>query len=252
MSQINFLPQSYRDRLRCRVRRLREAVLVLAVAAGLVAWWAYDANELMKLRESSRFAEDQLQSALSTEQLVNALEDRRAKLVDQRRLQREIRVPIRHHEVIRVIGSLAPESITLTRLLLENDRPEPKPYVPVQANQAANDQPSFGSSPDVESAATPPRIDRIRVELEGLAPDDLAVAETIASLSGHPLFRGVKLHTSRFLETRGVAARSFRMTGEIDLTRSIVWDPADPVTTTGVPEITADGPAQSAQVEVRP
>ncbi len=224
MSDINFLPQSYRNRLSRRVRHVREGFVVLATVITLCVWWAYDANELLELREASRFAEDRLTSALSTEQIVKELEARRTKLVDQRRLQREISVPIRHHQVVRVLGGLLPTSVTLTRLSLENDRPEPKAYVPPSTKQAQEAQPSFGSQAATTHAAAV--RDRVLIEMEGLAPDDIAVAEVIAELSGHPLFEKVQLHTSKYLETRGVAARSFRITGQIDLTRDIAWIPA--------------------------
>ncbi|MEM7577646.1 MAG: hypothetical protein AAF328_09235 [Planctomycetota bacterium] len=235
MSEINFLPQSYRDRLRRRVRHLREGIAIFITVIGLGVWWAYDANELIELQGASRFAEDRLTAALSTEQMVEQLEKRRNKLMDQRRLQREIRVPIRHHQIVRILGGLFPDSVTLTRLALINDRPEPKPYVaPTQAADRPN-KPSFGSR-----NAEPPRLstapDRVIVELEGLAPDDIAVAEVIAELSGHPLFDGVKLHTSKFLETRGVAARSFRITGQIDLSRNIVWVTSEPTDQPGEAE----------------
>ncbi|MEM1027098.1 MAG: hypothetical protein AAGJ38_03355 [Planctomycetota bacterium] len=225
MSDINFLPQSYRQRIRRRVRRLREGISVVMVVIGLGVWWAYDANELIELQGASRFAEDRLSAALSTEQMVKQLEVRRDKLMDQRRLQREIRVPIRHHQIVRVLGGLFPESVTLTRLSLVNDRPEPTPYVAPSQKKDNVRKPSFGSRDQAPSQVQP---DRVLVELEGLAPDDLAVAEVIAELSGHALFDGVKLHTSKYLETRGVAARSFRITGQIDLSRNIVWLPDSP------------------------
>ncbi|MEM9753501.1 MAG: PilN domain-containing protein [Planctomycetota bacterium] len=233
MNDINFLPQSYRDRLRRRVRQVREGVAIVAAVIALGAWWAYDANELIQLRDASRFAEDRLTSALSTEQRVKQLEARRAKLIDQRRLQREVRVPIRHHQVIRMLGGLMPPSVALTRLSLENDRPEPKPYRPPSAREESANEPSFGSRPSESALSDEP--DRVLVELEGLAPDDIAVAELISELNAHPLFDGVKLHTSKFLETRGVAARSFRITGEIDLARRIVWiDPASDASASGL------------------
>lgn len=221
MSHINFLPQSYRDRLRRRVRRVRETLAVLSTVVAVGVWWAYEANELIELRQASRFAEDRLASALSTEQLVKELEARREKLIDQRRLQREITVPIRHHQIVRILGGLIPDSVALTQLSLENDRPDPKPYVAPSTGTPEIAQPSFGSQASAEPADAKP--DRVLVELEGLAPDDLAVAELIAQLSAHPLFGSVKLHTSKYLETRGVAARSFRITGQIDLGRHIVW-----------------------------
>lgn len=239
MSEINFLPQSYRDRLRRRVRRIREVFAVVGVLIGLGVWWAYDANELLELKGAARFAEDRLNSALSTEQRVKQLEERRDKLVDQRRLQREISVPIRHHQIVRVLGEICPDSVALTRLSLVNDRPEPKAYVEPSQGTGRN-QPSFGSQDRTEPKKSQP--DRVLVELEGLAPDDIAVAEVIAELSSHPLFDHVKLHTSKYLETRGVAARSFRMTGEIDLSRNIVWLEAEP------DQQFANEPAEMAEV----
>jgi hypothetical protein len=228
MSTINFLPQSYRRRLRHRVRHVREGVTILAVIIILGVWWAYDTNGLIEMREASRFAEDRLAAALSTEQSVKELEARRIKLVDQRRLQREISVPIRHYQIIRVLGGMLPESVALTEVELVNERPKPKAYQPTTVANPEAKQPVFGSEPIVDTSRGR-ETDRVRVALIGLAPDDLAVAEVIASLSGHPLFQDVKLHTSKSLATRGVSARSFRITGQIDLRRDLVWLEPGPV-----------------------
>lgn len=228
MNEINFLPNSYRARLGTRTRRVREATAVSILALGLLAFWAYGLSGSMQLKAQALRTEDQLADALSIEQQVKELQAQKALLTEQRRLQREVRVPIRHHEVIRVLGSLMPESTALTELVLTNQRPKPKAYV--APGDAIKAKPSFKTKLEKDPKAL---VDRVLIDLEGLAPDDLTVAEFIASLSGHPLISGVKLHSSRYLNLNGVAARQFRMTGYIDMQREILWDQATAEELTG-------------------
>ncbi len=215
MNQINFLPNSYRIRLGTRTRRVREASLVGIFALCLGAYWAYGLSDAMQLRGQALRTEDHLAHVLSIEQQVETLKESKKRLIEQRTLQREIRVPIRHHELIRTIGALMPESTALTSLSLVNDRPAPKPYVAPGEKAAA--KPSFKAKSQTDE------VDRVQIDLAGLAPDDLAVAEFIAALSAHPLIQGVKLNSSRQLAVQGVLAREFRLTGYVDLTREVVW-----------------------------
>ncbi len=222
MNEINFLPQSYRNSLHIRQRRVREATVVILVAVSLMALWAYGLTGTVMMRHEALRTESRLTQALGTEQQVAKLTETMKQLAEQRRIQREVRVPIRHHEVIRVLASLVPDSTAFTDLSLENHRPDPAPYrdptLPVATATPAS---------KAAAQAKKKKPDYIAVQLEGLAPDDLAVASLIASMSEHPLFHGVKLHSSRFVDARGLAARQFRVTAAVDLSRDYRW--VDPV-----------------------
>ncbi len=235
MNEINFLPQSYRDRLRTRQRRVREGAVVLLLCGALGVYWTYGMTARMSLRQQALQAEDRLANALSTEQQVLELREVKEQLMEQRRVQRAVRVPVRHHQVVRVLGSLLPESMALRALTLENDRPTPKAWQPPAEeidDERAGGVPVFSAEP------TKAEPNLIKVEFEAVAPDDLTVAALIASMSEHPLFTGVKLHSSRYVETQGLAARQFRVTANVDLSREYVW--TDPSSAQAAGEVVAE------------
>lgn len=224
MNEINFLPQSYRARLHARIRHVRQVGLVVVVTLAMAAYWAYGLTGGMMLRRAAEGAEDQLANALSRESQVLVLREQKKTLAEARGIQRELRVPIRYFEVLNVLGTLVPEPVALRELVFDNKRPAPKPFVAASDPTKNRPQPAFTVA-KTEKKAEP---DVMNITIEGLAPDDLSVAELIAGMSSTALFSDVKLRSSRFTETQGVAARQFRISAQIDLGRDYVFTPAAP------------------------
>jgi len=107
--------------------------------------------------------------------------------------------PVRVSDAINVISGVIPDSTTLTAMTL----------TPRQ------ERTRIGSGKDRREETTT----YLAIELEGLAPDDLAVAQVVSGLDGHPLFSTVTLDFARSREVDGVTAREFRVNCEIDLSR---------------------------------
>ncbi len=209
MNHVDFLPPSYRRRQR-RIARTYRQVALVAVAATLLGFWAValEANHYGQ-RKLAEQLESSVQAKADRLTVLARMDRTYAALTRQSEVYRELSQPVSYTQVLGVLATLLPDEVAVTDLLLESVRPTPR---------KASDK------PDKKAAKTKVKQDDfIRVELEALAPDDLSVATFVSELDANPLFSGVKMRSSRSVETRGVYARQFRLTALVDLDRDFEW-----------------------------
>ncbi len=214
MNEINFLPQSYlRQRARRRRSLLQSAAMALAVLTGL-AFWGQQVKQTGDLRAGVEAIEAEAR-AVKREQTESArLIGEYKALLHQTRVQRELAQPVTQTQVLAVLGQVLPRGVSLARVDLSAVRPTPaaidaatKPKAKSKKSKGARDEPR--------------QPQYLNVTVEGLAPDDLTVANVIGLLSEHGLFSEVRLKHSRGVVARGVALRGFEMTMRVDLERDI-------------------------------
>ncbi len=218
MNNVNFLPQSYRERLQHRHRYARQATLVTGLSLCLVLWSGYLRTDLSIQREETHWIEDNLAEAIDRDGNIKSLTKERDALKEASRLRHELEPPIKQHQVVDTLAQLMPKSVSLSELTLTNRRPGPAAYVP----------PSAETNPDAArfkaKLKQPEQVEDITlVEIQGLAPDDTAVAELIVNLSQHPLFERVKLRSSLHTDTQGVLAREFSLSLQVNLKNQFTW-----------------------------
>jgi hypothetical protein len=110
--------------------------------------------------------------------------------------------PVRVSDAIGVIESIVPPSTTLTSLTLIPREETPRPAGKRRKGEAAPETKTY-----------------LAIEIEGLAIDDLDVAEAVRSLEQHRMFSGVNLDFARSRDVGGIDARAFRLSCEIDLSK---------------------------------
>jgi len=114
--------------------------------------------------------------------------------------------PIGAADVIACVGEAMPEGLFLTAMTMtpREDRVRSAPRERSQKKAA--------------SGKEKPRERRVLgIELEGIAPTDIALSQFVSSLDQHPLFERVALDYARSRHVDGVEARGFRLTCEIEL-----------------------------------
>lgn len=111
--------------------------------------------------------------------------------------------PVRVSDAIGVIESIVPTSTTLTSLTL----------VPREEKGAPSPKRGKGKDAPAEAKTF------LAIEIEGLAIDDLDVADAVRSLEQHRMFSKVNLDFARSREVDGIDARAFRLSCEIDLSK---------------------------------
>ena len=219
MNHVDFLPESYRQLQRRRVRLARQIVLVAIVGGSFaIASIALKTHSIGQLRTAER-----LEDTVNTEQgalgVLAMLKREREELVRQVQLKRELMPVVSYTQVLASIIERQPADVTIDELMLRSVLPAPQP-IETPAQRAARQKREEKSN----EAAVPPHL--IGVEIKGLAADDLSIARFVSSLDGHPLFSQVTMRTSRPTQRDQVEAREFSLTSVVDLNRRFQWTPA--------------------------
>lgn len=198
---VNFLPTSYRRRVRQSRRNRRQAVLAVALLAVLAGWWFVQQQHTTQMQRQAQELEAEVESARQRMSELMALREQYQALRHQVRVQRLLSEPLRRTQIMATLGKRMPEPVTLMRIVLDTERPP-------AASLVGRDGADASGHPH-----------KVNLELSALAPDDLTVANLLTALKEHALFDDVAMHHSRSIEQYDVAARQFRMSTTVDLDR---------------------------------
>lgn len=207
MNNINFLPQSFIAEQVRRVRRFRHMALIAFVIVAM-GGWAVTARGLLKDRQA--FAESlqvEVDAARRRASEMGKLRAERAALARQVKIQRELALPLSQTTVIATLGQLLPDSMVVTNLKAVTQRPKSEP-----ASAASGKSPKKAARPADEP-------DYIRIDIAGLAPNDVELAEFVGRLSSHPLFTNVKMHRSKSGPVGQFITRQFSIEMDVPLDR---------------------------------
>lgn len=223
---VNFLPASYRRRVRQVRRNRRQAVLAVALLVVLAGWWFVQQQHTGQMRQQAQELEAEVETARQRMTELMALRERYEALRHQVRVQRLLAEPLRRTQIMATLAERMPEPVTLTRIALDTERP-PAASVVGRDGAGASGHPH-----------------KVELELSALAPDDLTVANLLTALKDHALFDNVAIHHSRSIEHFDVMARQFRLSTVIDLDRQF-----EPVEETSGASREGVGPEGAAQPE---
>jgi len=213
MSLINFLSESYlqqasRHRRRCRHLSLNAIVLVC-----LVGWGLVERGENVTLKQRSEDMKAEEATARSQMNEIIKIRSEHADLKHRFKVQHELHQPISHTQILATFSELLPLSVSLTELHVITKRPPPQPLENVSKKNRHNRK-------KTSKDQTPDRIDdQVEIELDGLAPDDLTIAQLIGDLSDHPLFDQVAMQYARPVDMRDINGRQFRLSMRVRLDR---------------------------------
>jgi type IV pilus assembly PilN-like protein len=200
MSQlIDLMPNSALQRLG-RARRIQRWILLyfttIAVLAGTAA--------LQQMKRGSLETEvfhtrAQTQSITEHRLQASRIRTELSQLLWTQFRHDDLMWPVRMHDVLRVIASLVPESISLTSVTIASQN----------GRRFGVGTPGLIGRNESDSALT--------LELIGLASHDIALANFLQGLEGHPLFASVVVDFSRETANRKLLGREFGITCRISL-----------------------------------
>lgn len=229
MNSINFLPQSYLDGQRRRRRVVREvfALVMLSGLMGVAYLYVLTQTQMLQQQVLNRQADGKaVREKIAQFQNLQHLQKQ---LVREVNMQRELRQPLTHTAILATLGQIMPASIGLTDLTLVAHAPVPqKPVAPDTKRRtfgsksgSAPAAPAKTSDKDGAKAKQPEivKIKPLKVELVGLAPNDVEIADFMATLSDHDLFTEVKLLYSRSVEAGPIVGREFRIEMQVPFDR---------------------------------
>lgn len=221
---INFLPASYRERLQQRRRNRRQIIWALMLLLALGGWWLVQQRQTAQTEAQAQALEVQVEHARQQMAEVLQLREQYQMLRHQAHVQRSLSEPLRRTQIMATLGARMPESVTLTRMHMDTQRPPAGSLV----------------QPGARSTSSIAHPHKVRMELTALAPDDITVANLLTALKEHPLFGDVTIHHSHSVERYDVIAREFRMSAVVDLDRRFESDAQEPATEDSYQNRTAD------------
>lgn len=213
MSQINFLPETFKRARRRQQRRPAEFMVIAGTLVALAGLWLSMSGPDYVLAEQA----DELDKSLEEVAELRAEQDRlfkeRSGLQRQLMTARETYQPISATQVISRLSALTPESIRLINIEMAAERPAPqgKP-------EPTTDKRIVGK----KAVETPRTANLMKITLTGHAPSDEQLVELIRGLSADPVFTSVALRSSKQDKTRTHYVRTFHLDVVIDLDRRFV------------------------------
>lgn len=226
-SDVNFLPASYTRRQKLRSSKKRQAALAILMIAGMAILTVQTWRERAELQAHHDEQKTALVTTKQTITEVEKLHNDKAELSELVAIHRELYQPINYSQVTGTLGSLTPASIVLRGVGVETQKITTTRKMSEAEYEAAKKAAGSRRGKVKNTVATTRSV--ITVDLAGLAPSDVDVANFIGELAASNVFQNVKMVFSREGEWEGRVTREFRIKMEVPLDRLYVGPDAQEV-----------------------
>jgi hypothetical protein len=195
VNRINLLPDGVVARQRRR-RDVRAAAVAAAVSLVVaVTWTTVAVRQLKDVAARTVAAQARLNHERDRAGKLDAVAGQATALRTLLAHEGRLKQPVALHGALALLTNLLPESVALTRLTLEAPTAEV-----VERKQ---------------SSKGPPPVPMTRLALEGLAVNDLELAQVVSELAAQKPFANVKLVRSRPVTTAGVTRYAFEISVDV-------------------------------------
>ena len=200
MQDIDFLPERIRlQRLRRR-RLTRQGYLLTLVIVGVVIWGYSWRGRVSRAQAELDLLHDR---SVSVQRLLSnrdRLEQEQGELLIKERINTTLGSRISTQDLLAELERLLPRGVSLISLDLE--------AVQMRMPEASDSGAARGAS--VTERPRDQMVNRVRLVLTGIAPNDVDVANFIGQLSASPLLEDVNMGYAKTLVYRGHRAREFQ------------------------------------------
>lgn len=206
MENIDFLPERIRLQRARRARLLRQVHLLAVCAAALVLLGYVRQGRISKVRGEVAMLTER--AANTRQQLTerNHLEKQLAEMMIMKRIDDDLGSRADALDVLAALHRILPESMALTDLNLETMEVQ----VPVEGADTRNHSSRAVAAGSTRGSKTR-TVKRVRLQINGIAPTDVDVANFIGQLSASPLFEDVNMGYARNTTIRERTAREFQV-----------------------------------------
>ena len=213
---MSFLPEDYVTRqIEKRTNYIcltLFAVVLIGVLGAYIVTSQKNSDELRKQKEiNAKYTE----AAKRISQL-NELQERKALLLRKAQVTATLIEPIPRSNLLAELINRMPGSLSLTEMNLTSKKlAEPKPATSKSKSALSNKKVKQKSTTTTNSTPTGPKYD-VRIELTGVAPTDIQVAQYMSALSQSPILYDVDLVFSEDKRIDDMSMRKFRMNMKIN------------------------------------
>lgn len=199
MRRINLLPERFMHERERRLAR-RSRVLFLSVASlCLVGWAGLAWRQVDDLDRQVAAASRQLAPLRDAYEQLRDLEDERNCLQEQLAALEQLRDPVPSGAVLAMLTEVVPERMALRSLIVDI------PPVSLSSEPSARGEP--GRHPDQPKP--------IRIQLEGVAPLEVSIADLMRQIEASSIFSNARLDDSRDMVVGDRTCHVFRVSMEV-------------------------------------
>lgn len=206
MNQVNFLPAKFRQREARRQQRAKHWSLVGVLVFASLAGWVIQSQHTTALAAQAQAVQRQVDSLHNKQLEVNRLDKQRRQLMQRVALQRKLGMAVRESQIITTLSRHMPANIGLNDISMT--------YQGSASGQRGGANRSHHSGQSVLS-----------IDIQGMAPNDIAIANLVSSLAQDPLFSKVTMRFSRPAAQGHVLGREFGLTMSVNLSRHFITSP---------------------------
>ena len=196
---MNLLPVSIRQDVQRAEDTQRIVVVGLISASLLIGAWIHGGIRASDAEKRRTVAMGKAEEVLQAERKTIVLTAQLDMISDEIQAYRSIQIPFNISSLLATVVDEMPDSVTLSRIDLDASSLVGSPVRSGNGNELT----------------APPA--RLRGELEGVAANDIDVANLVESLRNRNPIGGVEVETSRHVEVEGQSARAFQIGFAINL-----------------------------------
>jgi len=206
MESIDFLPERIKLQRVRRKHLIRQGYL-LAICVATLAVLAYTRHaRIAKTQAQVGLLQERSKNVHRQLEMLDSLQRQQADLMIKKRIDDQLGSRANALDVLSELGRLLPRSIAVKALDLA------AVDVPVPVRSAARTADSTRTTAFPRGPLQKEQIvKRVRLELTGLAPTDVDVANFIGQLSASPLFEDVNMGYTKDTDFEGRSARQFNV-----------------------------------------
>lgn len=203
MQSIDFLPDDIRRSRESRRRLLSQCNLLVICALALALLGVLRQDRIQQAHGQLSMLTDRADRAAKQLRLLDQLRQERSELLLKKRVDEDMGSSLAALDVLAVITHLTPENVVLRSVNLET--------VEVRQEDPSAAGPDNTGAPRVADGASakPLFVRRLRLQITGMAPSDVDVANFIAAMAGNRLLEDIKMGYARDVEFRHHRAREF-------------------------------------------
>lgn len=210
MNEINFLPQSFLESQNRRQRLFREVAILCGMVLIGIALFAGQSGQVMSVRKLTEQKKDELTAAKLRSKEVARLKGQQLNLKLKLAVHEGLSMPLNMSSIMATIADVLPDRMALTEITCAAEEPK-LDLAALKPDQNAKKKPAKNAKP------VKPEEHYMQIQLMGISPSDVDVANFVGTLSASPIFQNVKMRYSKTTRIGKVTAREFRIEMEVSL-----------------------------------
>lgn len=217
-ARMSFLPDDYVNRrLEQRTNLICLSLFAVVLVGILGAWVLLSQQRRDVLREQRRINAEYTEAAKSINQL-NELHNHKVQLLRKAQITATLIEPIPRSNLLADLVNRMPSTLSLTGLEMTSKQIRQNRATQIKKKAALAKAKANNNGKPVPAANQPPPVPqyRVTVQILGLAPTDIQVAQYIAALARSPLLRTVHLAFSESVFVEGSPMRKFKVVMTLD------------------------------------